>query len=302
MDELTFRDADDVEVFYRQWLPEGPVRGAVVVAHGASEHSGRYARLADVLTSEGFAVYALDHRGHGHTAKATGTGRLGPRGMDGVLDDVGGLIRRAREESGGRPVVLLGHSMGSLIAQAYVEERQDDLAGLVLSGTMGPPPPEMAEAATAVEGAVAAGMGDEPIDLLAMNNAPFEPARTRFDWLSRDPAEVDAYINDPFCGDNHPLTFSYALGVLGVARTIAEAPGIAKMPKDLPILLITGESDTVSNFAAQVRELETRLRDADLDVVAHYYPEARHEVLNETNRDAVHADVVAWLDRVVPLQ
>ncbi len=247
MDELTFRDADDVEVFYRQWLPEGPVRGAVVVAHGASEHSGRYARLADVLTSEGFAVYALDHRGHGHTAKATGTGRLGPRGMDGVLDDVGGLIRRAREESGGRPVVLLGHSMGSLIAQAYVEERQDDLAGLVLSGTMGPPPPEMAEAATAVEGA-------------------------------------------------------YALGVLGVARTIAEAPGIAKMPKDLPILLITGESDTVSNFAAQVRELETRLRDADLDVVAHYYPEARHEVLNETNRDAVHADVVAWLDRVVPLQ
>ena len=110
MDELTFVDADGVEVFYRRWLPDGPAAAAVVVVHGASEHSGRYDRVARVLTHEGCAVYAPDLRGHGRTAAATGPGLIGPRGMDGVLDDIGELVDRARADVGGsagRPVRAL---------------------------------------------------------------------------------------------------------------------------------------------------------------------------------------------------
>src|SRR5215210_5822033 len=111
MEELTFVDADGVEVFYRRWVPDGDPRAVVVVVHGASDHSGRYARVAEFLNREGYAVYALDLRGHGRTADSTGPGRIGPRGMQGVLDDVKALIARARAEWGGCPIVLFGHSM-----------------------------------------------------------------------------------------------------------------------------------------------------------------------------------------------
>ena len=297
MRESTFMDADGIEVFYRRWSPDGDSTGAVVVAHGASEHSGRYGRFAAALTSIGLEVYALDHRGHGRTADATGPGRLGPRGIDGVLDDLGQMIELARSDTGG-PVVLFGHSMGSIFAQGFVERGDEGLAGYVLSGCPGPPAPEVEEMITAIEGAVAAGMGDEALDALGQFNEPFEPARTPFDWLSRDPAEVDAYLADPLCGDGNPLTYAYVAGMLALSREAMSAEGVSKMPSDLPVLLVTGEMDSVSAMGAQVRVLEERLRTGGRAVTAHYYPDARHEVLNETNRDQVTADIVAWMDRL----
>jgi alpha-beta hydrolase superfamily lysophospholipase len=297
VNQLSFVDADGVEVSYRRWLPEGPARSAVVVVHGASEHSGRYDRVARVLNHEGHAVYAPDLRGHGRTAAATGPGLIGPRGMDGVLDDIGELLTRARADVGDRPVVLFGHSLGSLVVQAFVEERGGDLAGYVLSGTMG----QMegaADMAAGIRQAVDAGMADEPLDMLGGFNAGFEPARTTFDWLSRDPDEVDAYVADPLCGDDLPLTYGFVAAMLDTIATVMEAPGIDRIPKDLPVLLLTGEEDPVSGSGVQVRALEKQMRDAGLDITAKYYAGARHEVLNETNRDEVHADLVAWLERI----
>jgi alpha-beta hydrolase superfamily lysophospholipase len=297
VNELTFVDADGVEVFYRRWVPDGPARAAVVVVHGASEHSGRYDRVARVLTDEGYAVSALDLRGHGRTADSTGPGSIGPRGMDGVLDDIGELVARARADAGDRPVVLFGHSLGSLVVQAFVEERGGDLAGYVLSGTMG----QMegaADMAAGIRQAVDAGMADEPLDMLGGFNAGFEPARTTYDWLSRDPDEVDAYVADPLCGGDLPLTYGFVAAMLDTIATVMEPPGIDRIPKHLPVLLLTGEEDPVSSSSVQVRALEKEMRDAGLDVTAKYYPGARHEVLNETNRDEVHADLVAWLARI----
>jgi alpha-beta hydrolase superfamily lysophospholipase len=298
MRELAFDADDGVEVFCRSWTPSGSARGVVLVVHGASEHSGRYARFATVLGDHGYAVHAIDLRGHGRTATSTGRGRLGARGIDGVLTDVREAERRARLDVPGRPVVLFGHSMGSLVAQVYVERFGDGLAGYVLSGTGGVPedPSEMSQM---VRDAVDAGMGDEPLDLLGEFNAGFEPARTRYDWLSRDAAEVDRYVADPWCGDDAPLTYGYVAALLASAETAMEPEALARVPKHVPVLLITGEADPTSNGGLQVRALEQRLRDAGLRVTAHYYPEARHELLNETNRDEVQADVVAWLDGVV---
>ena len=299
MDELAFTDNDGVEVFYRRWAPNDSVRAVVLVVHGASEHSGRYARFAELLRDEGYAVYALDLRGHGRTADSTGRGRTGPGGMNAVLADVDELANRARTDFPAVPVVLFGHSMGSVIAQAYVERSGDQLAGYVLSGTMGVM--EGAEdMATVIRDAVTAGMADEPLDMLGGFNMTFEPARTKYDWLSRDPEEVDKYVNDPWCGDNLPLTYGFVAEMLDTVATIMDEEEIARVPKHLPVLLITGEADPVSNGAVQVRELEKRLRDAVLDVTAKYYADARHELLNEINRDDVHADIVAWLNRVTP--
>ena len=294
MKEQTFTDAHGVDVFYRSWTPSQP-RALVLVVHGASEHSGRYARVADFLQDRGYAVYALDQRGHGRTAESTGPGRVGPGGMDGAIDDIHELRARASAEHPDLPIAVFGHSMGSVIAQAYMERYGQGIVAYVLSGTMGVME-GVAELADGIRQAVDAGMTDEPLDMLGGFNAAFEPARTPYDWLSRDPDEVDKYVSDPMCGDDLPLTYGFVAEMLETLGTAMEPEGIAQVPKEVPVLLISGEEDPVSNGAVQVRELEKRLRDSGLDVTAKYYPAARHELLNETNRDEVHSDLAEWLD------
>jgi alpha-beta hydrolase superfamily lysophospholipase len=293
--EFTFSDADGVDVFVRRWRPDGAPRAAVLVAHGLSEHSGRYARFAAMLVGAGYAVYAIDHRGHGRTADSTGVGRAGPRGIDGILDDLHELSGIAASETGGGPVVLFGHSMGALIAQAYAERYGDGLAALVLSGSAGAND-DLGEMAAMIRGAVEGGLGDEPVAMLAAMNERFEPARTPYDWLSRDTAEVDAYIADPMCGDDAPPTYGFLADMMETGVDAMQPASIAKIPTRLPVLLVTGERDVASNDAANVRELEVRFRAAGLDIDSRYYADARHELLNELNRDEVTADIVGWLD------
>ncbi len=291
-----FEAADGVRLVYRRWVPSGDVRGTVQVVHGASEHSGRYGRLAGALTARGLAVHAMDLRGHGRTAESSGVGRFGGSGVDVVLDDVATLHRIAADEFPGVPSVLLGHSMGSIIALGAAERDGDDLAALVLSGPIGVAP-HLTDTVGALEEAVAAGAGDNPLDALGAFNQAFEPARTGFDWLSRDPAEVDAYIADPLCGDRMPLTVAYAAGVFGMAVRVATPEAVSGLRDGLPVLLLSGERDPVGGAgAAQVSALADLLRLRGLPVEQHVYPDARHEVFNETNRDEVTADLLAWLD------
>jgi alpha-beta hydrolase superfamily lysophospholipase len=192
--------------------------------------------------------------------------------------------------------VLLGHSMGSIVALAAAERNGGHLAGLVLSGAIGVAP-QLAEMVGALDEAIAAGAGDNALDALGAFNQPFEPARTPFDWLSRDPAEVDAYLADPLCGDSMPLTVAYAAGVFGLSVRAATAEAVAGLPAGLPVLLLSGQRDPVGGEnAAQVHALADLLRDRGLPVQQQVYPDARHEVFNETNRDQVTADLVTWLD------
>ncbi|SHG36113.1 alpha/beta fold hydrolase [Geodermatophilus nigrescens] len=289
--------ADGVRLAERRWTPDGEVRAVLQVVHGLSEHAGRYARLAAALTARGIAVGALDQRGHGLTAASTGPGGFGPgAGSDAVLDDVRDLGARLAADHPGVPRFLLGHSLGSVVALASAERDGDVLDGLVLSGPIGVAP-HFAAAAEQLRAAVAAGSGEQPMDALTAFNAPFEPARTPYDWLSRDPAEVDAYLADPLCGDDVPPTYAYGAEMFALAARVASEEAVAGLPDGLPVLLLAGQRDPVGGEdAAQVAALADLVRGRGHDVDLRVYPDARHEVFNETNRDEVTADLLAWLE------
>lgn len=256
------------------------------IAHGMGEHAARYGRLAEALVDAGYVVYANDHRGHGRTAGSSERhGNFGTSGWKGLIDDMGALTELARAEHPDLALVLFGHSMGSFALQGYLLDRSGDIDGAVLSGT------------TAVD-VVAAGMDtSQPSDLTAFN-APFEPARTPFDWLSRDPDEVDLYLNDPACGfgvDAEGMT-----GMMGAAAELGDPERLRSIRSDLPIYLFSGDADPIAGGGALVEMVADRYRAAGLtDVELRLYPGARHETLNETNRDEVTADLLAWMDRVV---
>ena len=289
--------ADGTRVAYRHWVPDGEVRAALQIVHGLSEHGARYARLASALTARGIAVAAADQRGHGRTADETGKGRFGDgAGSDAVLDDVRALGEQLAAAHPGVPLFLLGHSLGSAVALGSAERDGSGLAGLALSGVIGVAP-AMGEAATQLQAAVDAGLGDQPMDALSAFNAPFEPARTPYDWLSRDPAEVDAYLADPLCGDAVPPTYGYGAGMFELVARVATADAVRGIPDGLPVLLLAGRRDPVGGEdAAQVTALAELLRGRGLPVEERLYADARHEVFNETNRDEVTADLLGWLE------
>lgn len=298
MHTTSFTDAQGVAVTYCRWDPSGDPRAIVLIAHGASEHGARYDRFATFLTDNGFVVYAQDHRGHGHTGKVTGAGVAGEGGWDAIIDNQKQLVDIARSEHPGLKLVLFGHSMGSMIAQRFVQLHGDSIDALVLSGSTGSI--DNLDGTIDLIDMIAADAGmDSPAPLFAGFNDQFAPSRTEFDWLSRDEAEVDKYMADPFCGDNNPLTLGFAKGMLTTLRDAWHPDNEAKVP-NIPMLFITGAMDIVSQNAKSVHELEARYHAAGVeDLTAIYYTDARHELLNETNRDEVQKDVLMWFNRVL---
>lgn len=277
--------ADGTEVATTSWTHvTGTPRAAVQIAHGLAEHAARYERFALALNEAGFLAFATDHRGHGRTGQAS-LGDFGPAGFDGLIADVA-EYGRAIAGDHGLPVFLFGHSMGSFAAQSIVLDHADQYAGVVLSGS------------TAMD-VLAAGMADAegPVGLEAFN-AGFEH-RTGFEWLSRDDAEVDKYVADPWCGfETPPETIPM---LFGQAARLADPDALGQVRSDLPILILSGSDDPLAAGGELVELLGGRYRDAGLaDVTVTVYPGGRHEMLNETNRDEVTADIVEWLTSHVP--
>ncbi|MBT9490660.1 MAG: lysophospholipase [Rubrivivax sp.] len=260
----------------------GTPLGVVQIAHGLAEHGARYDRFALALNAAGFVVHAVDHRGHGRSANGH-LGQLGPAGFEGLIADVAQFGAALRTQHGGLPLFLFGHSMGSFAAQAALLDHAATWSGVVLSGS------------TALD-MLAAAMASAPPDApsgLAAFNAGFEH-RTGYEWLSRDPAEVDAYVADPWCGWEVPDDVIPSL--FAPAPRLADAALLARIRSDLPILIASGDADPLAGGGALIQLLGQRYRDAGVrDVSVTLYPAARHEILNESNRDEVTADIVAWL-------
>jgi alpha-beta hydrolase superfamily lysophospholipase len=272
----------EVVLFVRHWPASGAVRAVVQISHGMGEHSGRYARLAAALNAAGFDVYAHDHRGHGRSARsASEFGHFGPDGWNALVDDLAAVGGAIDVRSGGAPRVLLGHSLGSFALQQYLLDHSADIAAAVLTGT------------SAVDAIFGNLDPDTSLDRMPGNEA-FE-GRTDFDWLSRDPDEVDRYVADPACGFSADAE---ALADMAAAATRpVDAEALRNIRADLPILLMSGSADPLSGAMALVELVAQRYRDAGVrDVTVIGYEGARHEVFNETNRDEVTSDLIAWLE------
>lgn len=292
--------------FVRGWMPDRPPRACVQIVHGMSEHGGRYARFAAALNAAGHAVFAQDLPGHGRTARAPD--ELGhfadEHGWHLAMHSIRAVQVDIREKHPGRPLVLFGHSLGSYLAQDYLVHHGRDLAACVLSatsGNMGPMRP-LGLLAMQIEKSLAGPRHRsalaEALSFKAFNRR-FRPNRTAFDWLSRDAAEVDAYVRDPHCGFR--TSAELWLELLAIGARLREPARLARIPKTLPVLILSGEEDPATQGLKGPRALEQAYRDAGLgDVQLQGYAQARHELLNEHCREQVTADIVQWLDRHLP--
>jgi alpha-beta hydrolase superfamily lysophospholipase len=280
-------DSAGARIATYRWDPDGPPRAIAQITHGVGEYALRYRPLVDDLLADGYVVYSHDHRGHGNSAPSPDRfGLLGEDGWGELIADIGQVGQLAIDAHPGLPLALIAHSLGSFAAQQWLLDHSRDVTAVVLSGT-------------AAIDLIEPGIDfDAPMNLSGYN-AAFRPARTDFDWLSRDERQVDAYIADPWCGFGLDTPGNRAM--FAGARQIADPARLAGMRKDLPLYLVVGEMDPVNGQLALVRELARRYEMAGLDnVTLVTYPEARHEVFNEINRDEVVAGMLAWLDRVLP--
>jgi alpha-beta hydrolase superfamily lysophospholipase len=274
-EEGRFEGVGGLEIYWQAWLPGGTPRAIVTIAHGGAEHSGRYAWTAGQLIAHGYAVYALDHRGHGRSG--------GPRAyvdrVDHAVADLHTLIDLARDRHAGLPVVLLGHSMGGLISLAYALGYQDELSALVLSA-----PLAVLEANPVARTAVRA------LSAVAPRLPIYKIDGTT---VSRDPEVVRAYDADPL---NHRGMLP-ARTVGEIAATVATFD--ARLPElTLPILTVYGSGDRlVDNAGSELVDARSASEDSTLIAYEGLY----HEVLNEPERDRVIADVVNWIDARVPV-
>ena len=299
--EFELRTDDGRSLLARRWLPEGRPRAVVQIAHGLSEHSARYARLAAALNAAGYAVYANDHRGHGPKAAPADLGHFADDGGWGkVVGDFWTMNRLIAKEQPGVPIIFLGHSLGSFLGQDFVAEHSDALAGAAYSGSSGKPP-AIATLGRLIARAERLRLGKRGKSQLlgqmwfGAYNKPFAPARTEFDWLTRDEKEVDAYVADPYCG--FPFSTQLAIDVLDALPSLSSPQSLARIRKDLPIYVFSGERDPVG---ANIQGLIDALKGAGFTkLTTRIYPGARHETLNETNREEVTRDLIDWLDAVV---
>ncbi|MDR1099517.1 MAG: lysophospholipase [Treponema sp.] len=310
-----FSTGDGTRLFLRRWVSRqgssGKPRAALHIVHGMAEHSLRYERLARYLAAAGIEVWAADQRGHGKTADLTVNapgkggiaGHCGDRdGFSLVTGDVGIINGEIQKLYPGLPLFLMGHSWGSFIVQNYIERYSTaDLAGCVLSGTRGPDGFKV-QAGKVLMGLLALFRGQRNGSSLARAvadgpyNKPFRPNRSSFDWLSRDEQEVDAYANDPCSGKLCSAGF-YRDMLRGLYH-IHRKEVMKNISVDLPVYIFSGSADPVGDMGTSPAALVNMYRTMGLrDLEFVLYPDARHETLNETNREEVMENLKVWILR-----
>ena len=279
-----------------------PLKGVVQIAHGMAEHAARYAYFARCLNKAGYAVYANDHRGHGRSAESESQqGYLGGKnGFDLLIADMAHLAQIAQANHPNIPLFLFGHSMGSFASQRFLMDYADLTDGLILSGSNGK------QGAALSLGRWIAGIertlrGDRAksnlLNRLSFGayNKKIAPNRTPYDWLSRDEASVDRYIADPWCGAVFPTSFF--TGFFDTLLYIENPKHFHKIPTSIPIIILSGDQDPVGSFGKGVAELYNRYRSVGVqEVIMKLYTGARHEILNELNRDDVIQDILDFLE------
>ena len=291
--------------FYQIWVPEQAPRAIVLLSHGMCEYVGRYADFAEYLGSRGFVLCGADHIGHGKTARNTAElGYIPKNGGRGFLrEDLHSMEKLARKTFPGLPVFLFGHSMGSFIARYYEEKYAEGLSGFVICGTAGPNPlaavgKKVASATARMRGG---RYGSAARDKLACGNycSRIRDSESRFAWLSRDPAVVSRYEQDPFC--NYLFTAEGFYTLFDLLETVSRRAWFEGYDKKLPTLIIAGSADPVGAYGDGPAEVYRRLDALGVrDLTLRLCPGARHEILNETDGREHAALIADWLDARLP--
>jgi alpha-beta hydrolase superfamily lysophospholipase len=276
----SFKDDFGVEIMFYEW-PVAEPKAVIQIAHGLGEHARRYDAMAATLNKAGFSVYADDHRGHGQTGikqlekkQIKRLGNLGPGGMKATHKQVADFSKLIKSENPNRPLVLLGHSWGSFIAQKIINKYSDMYDAVVLSGS-----------ALTMPGYLATGDFNKVWKKL--------PGSTGYEWLSRDVEIQNKFVADP-------LTFlAAAAQVLGIKNSLEMFGKPSKdVRRDLPILVQVGEADPIGGEYSNKALVEAYRKNADIeDIELYVYHECRHEIYNELNKEAIIDDLVTWVNK-----
>ncbi|GLC87279.1 alpha/beta fold hydrolase [Lysinibacillus piscis] len=300
--ERYIKMSDGQFIFTRTIQPNTPCIGHIHILHGMAEHSGRYLHFANALAAAGYAVTMHDHRGHGETAAYNGM--LGffaeHNGFERVVEDVHEVVESLHAPFADVPLILFGHSMGSFITRRYIQRYGEQVAQVILCGTGNVRPLHIT--GSFIAKALAKQFGKEtPSEFMNKMsfggfNKQFAPVKTEFDWLSTEEAEVQKYIDDPYCGFI-PSNQFFADLTSGLTM-LNRKKEIAKVRKDLPILLISGGDDPVGEQGKGIYAVATQYRKAGIaDVTVYLVEKKRHEILNEANREDVYKSVLRWLEK-----
>lgn len=302
--DITFPSSDGKNTIHAElFIPsDNNIKGIVQISHGMMDYIGRYALLAEALTGAGYVLAGNDHLGHGDTVKTPDDFGFfaSKNGYNYVIDDVKGMNDILHKEFPGVPVVLLGHSMGSFIARLYAAKYADSIDGLIIHGTAGPNP--ATGAGLLLVKLMRAIKGDRYRSKFICSladggyNKGFDPAEGAGAWLTRDPSMVADRVGNP----KNDFIFTLA-GYQDLFRFLGDCNDrewFVKFPKNLRTLVVSGEKDPVGGFGKGVRYVYDNLKKNGANVELKLYPEARHELFNETNRDEVFSDLVKWIEGV----
>ncbi len=304
---MNFITKDNKEIYvYRYEDVQGEIKGAVQLAHGMSEHIARYESFAKELNKAGFVVYGNDHRGHGKSVKSKD--ELGiiadENGFEKMVEDMYTLSCKIKEKHPNLPLFLFSHSMGSFLSQRYIMIHGEEINGVILSGSNGKNPFLLTLIGNKIADSEIKKLGRNKVSkkmdklMFGKFNKKFSPNRTDFDWLSSIESEVDKYINDEYCG------FLFSAGaykdLLDGVEIIEQDKEIDKVPKDLPMFIISGDKDPVGNLGKGVIKLsETYKSHGMKSVKVKLYKNGRHELLNDIHREEVISDVIDFINGIL---
>lgn len=283
------------------WEPIGEPAAIIQVFHGLGEHAARYERFAGAATRAGYTVCAHDHRGHGPGAEPAGF-FAAQDGWKQLIADGRLIFEYLRSRYPDKAIVLLGHSMGSYIAQSYAMRFGDELGAMILSGSTWPSrlTVRIGRLLARFEAWRLGQKGESAfLDKLGFGdfNKKFEPARTELDWLSRDPEEVDLYVADPLCGG--PYSTGLWLDLLGGLLEVSKNANLRRISLDLPILVTGGADDPVGGQSGMLKLFSRYEATGHAWLSKNIYAGGRHEMLNETNRDEFTADLLDWIGSTI---
>lgn len=296
--------SDGHEIYTVIYKPENPPIGHVHILHGMAEHIGRYDEFALYLVSKGFLVSGHDHRGHGQTGvKYNKLGFFADKnGFELVTEDVREVLQAVREDIDCPKPILFAHSMGSFIGRRYIQKYGNSVSKIVLSGTGGPNGlSEIAGKWLATGLSVIQGkhVGNPVLYKLAFGkfNNSFKNVKTEYDWLSSDAKEVQKFIDDSLCG--FPASNQFYVDLIDGLTIIHDGKEIAHIPKDLPILLISGSLDPVSGNGKAVWKVSEQYKKAGItNVTVVILEEKRHEVLNEIGKEETFILISKWMEKI----